>query len=110
MFAYYSGPSNRLESVFEAPLAAFRDAMIRRRVDVRQRMLYGRPIHSKFVLLSFLAEADVAQFEFLTRELGIVGVESVLFVLEAALLGHLSDRARRIRPTSGALQVSCDLS
>jgi predicted ATPase len=82
VFAYYSGPSNRLESVFDAPLAAFRDAMIKRRVDVRQRMLYGRPIHSKFVLLSFLAEADVAQFEFLSRELGIVGVESVLFVLK----------------------------
>jgi predicted ATPase len=82
VFAYYSGPSNRLESVFEAPLAAFRDAMIRRRLDVRQRMLYGRPIHSKFVLLSFLAEANVAQFEFLSRELGIEGVESVLFVLK----------------------------
>src|ERR1700678_4460812 len=27
VFAYYSGPSNRLESVFEAPLATFRDAM-----------------------------------------------------------------------------------
>jgi predicted ATPase len=81
VFAYYSGPSNRLESVFEAPLAAFRDAMIQRRTNVRQRMLYGRPIHSKFVLLSFLADANVSQFEFLSRELGIVGVESVLFIL-----------------------------
>ena len=70
VFAYYSGPSNRLESIFDPPLAAFRDAMIKRRLNVRQRMLYGRPIHSKFVLLSFLAEADVAQFEFLNRELG----------------------------------------
>lgn len=82
VFAYYSGPSNRLEAVFDTPLAAFRDAMIKRRRDVRQRMLYGRPIHSKFVLLSFLAEADVTQFEFLSRELGIVAVESVLFVLK----------------------------
>jgi predicted ATPase len=82
VFAYYSGPSNRLEAVFDAPLAAFRDAMIKRKVNVRQRMLYGRPIHSKFVLLSFLAESDLAQFEFLSRELGIVGVESVLFVLK----------------------------
>ena len=82
VFAYYSGPSNRLESIFDLPLAAFRDAMIKGRRDVRQRMLYGRPIHSKFVLLSFLAEADVAQFEFLNRELGIEGVESVLFVLQ----------------------------
>jgi len=81
VFAYYSGPSNRLESLFDAPLAEFRDAMIRRRPDARQRMLYGRLIHSKFVLLSFLAEADVTQFEFLSRELGIEGVESVLFVL-----------------------------
>lgn len=82
VFAYYSGPSNRLESIFDLPLAAFRDAMIKRRRDVRQRMLYGRPIHSKFVLLSFLADANVAQFEFLNRELGIEGVESVLFVLK----------------------------
>jgi predicted ATPase len=82
VFAYYSGPSNRLEAVFEAPLAAFRDAMIKRERNARQRMLYGRPIHSKFVLLSFLAEADVSQFEFLSRELGIEGVESVLFVLK----------------------------
>ena len=82
VFAYYSGPSNRLESVFDGPLAAFRDAMIKRERSARQRMLYGRPIHSKFVLLSFLAEADVGQFEFLSRELGIVGVESVLFVLK----------------------------
>lgn len=82
VFAYYSGPSNRLESVFEEPLAAFRDAMIRRRMNARQRMLYGRPIHSRFVLLSFLAESDVSQFEFLSRELGIEGIESVLFVLK----------------------------
>ena len=29
VFAYYSGPSNRLESIFDLPLAAFRDAMIK---------------------------------------------------------------------------------
>ncbi|MCO1595679.1 AAA family ATPase [Micromonospora sp. RHAY321] len=82
VFAYYSGPSNRLESIFDAPLAEFRDAMIRQDASARQRLIYGRLIHSQFVLLSFLAERSIDDFPFLQRELGIEAVESVLFVMK----------------------------
>jgi hypothetical protein len=56
VFAYYSGPSNRLEQAFDEPLAQFRDAMKRGETRARARLVYGRLIHSKFVLLSFFAE------------------------------------------------------
>ncbi|MCR2810650.1 MULTISPECIES: ATP-binding protein [unclassified Microbacterium] len=82
VFAYYSGPSNRLEAIFEKPLAKFRDDMMRQVEGAHQRMIYGRPIHSQFVLLSFLVDGSLSAFPFLGRELGITGVESVLFVLK----------------------------
>ena len=82
LFAYYSGPSNRLEETFEKPLADFRDAMIEGVAETRQRLIYGRAIHSKFVLLSFFGEDDPATMRFLDEELGIEALESVLFVIK----------------------------
>lgn len=82
LFAYYSGPSNRLEATFEKPLYEFRDAMIGGVAETRQRLIYGRPIHSKFVLLSFFGEADPTTMKLLDEELGIEALESVLFVIK----------------------------
>jgi predicted ATPase len=105
IFAYYSGPSNRLESVFEEPLAAFRDAMIRGERDARQRMIYGRLIHSQFVLLSFLAEGGLDDFPFLGRELGIEALESVLFVMRQPYWAAAKQGVERKREFWGAAGI-----
>lgn len=87
LFAYYSGPSNRLEDLFSDTLADFRDSMIRNEKNVRQRLIYGRLIHSKFVLLSFFGEEDDEARRFLDKQLGIETLESVLFEMKQPYWG-----------------------
>jgi predicted ATPase len=87
LFAYYSGPSNRLEKAFDEPLTQFRDAMIEGDTHARQRLVYGRLIHSKFVLLSFFAEQDPETIAFLDEELGIEALDSVAFVIKQPYWG-----------------------
>jgi predicted ATPase len=87
LFAYYSGPSNRLEELFSDTLAEFRDAMIRNEKHVRQHLIYGRLIHSKFVLLSFFGEEDDEARRFLDEQLGIETLESVLFEIKQPYWG-----------------------
>jgi len=87
LFAYYSGPSNRLEQLFDESLANFRDAMIRNEQNVRQRLIYGRLIHSKFVLLSFFSEDADDTAKFLKEHLGIEELESVLFSIKQPYWG-----------------------
>lgn len=87
LFAYYSGPSNRLEELFDESLAEFRDAMINNDFAARQRLIYGRPIHSKFVLLSFFSEANPETKRFMSDYLGIDDIESTLFVLKQPYWG-----------------------
>jgi predicted ATPase len=82
VFAYYSGPSDRLSSLFDTSLADFRGSMIAGDTAAQQRLVYGRLIHSRFVLLAFLAEDDEASTRVLRKELGIEKLESAMFVLQ----------------------------
>lgn len=82
VFSYYSGPSNRLESLFDRALSDFRMAMVEGDKDVRARLIYGRLIHSKFVLLAFFADKNTEILDFLRDELAIEALESVLFVIK----------------------------
>lgn len=82
VFSYYSGISNRLLEHFDKHQKRFYDELLKG-VDSPQRPLfYARQIHSYFVLMAFYAFSDEKINTFLTEYLGIVGLESVLFVLK----------------------------
>ncbi|MCC2976261.1 ATP-binding protein [Sphingomonas sp. PL-96] len=82
VFAYYSGPSDRLAKLFDNSLLRFRDAMIAGDSAAHERLIYGRMIHSRFVLLAFLIEEDPGALDVLRDELGISDLASALFVLQ----------------------------
>ncbi len=87
VFGYYSGPSNRLERHFEKHQNRFYQALLKTRgtdepLPLRP-LFYARLIHSQFVLLSYFLDLSSPQTStFLKEFLGIVGLESVLFVMK----------------------------
>ena len=82
VFSYYSGISNRLLEHFDRHQTRFYKALLDG-VDAPPRPLfYARQIHSYFVLMAFYAFSDKKISKFLEEFLGIVGLESVLFVLK----------------------------
>lgn len=85
VFSYYSGESPRMQDVFEPYLKDYYQKLVASTVDPEpKRLFYALPVHSQFVLLAFLIQADQGVKSFLEKELGIdpdTGVESVLFVL-----------------------------
>lgn len=86
VFSYYSGESSRMQDVFEPYLKDYYQKLVASQVDPEpKRLFYALPVHSQFVLLAFLIQADQNVKDFLEKELGIdadTGVESVLFVLK----------------------------
>lgn len=79
VFAYYSGPSQRLEEHFATHQRSFRDALLYRKHDLSEPirpLFYARPIHSQFVLLSFFLGKDSVGRDFIERYLGVVGLDS----------------------------------
>lgn len=82
VFSYYSGISNRLLEHFDRHQTRFYKALLDG-VDAPPRPLfYARQIHSYFVLMAFYAFSDKKISKFLEEFLGIIGLESVLFVLK----------------------------
>lgn len=82
VFSYYSGISNRLLEHFDRHQTRFYKALLDG-VDAPPRPLfYARQIHSYFVLMAFYAFSDKKINKFLEEFLGIIGLESVLFVLK----------------------------
>lgn len=82
VFSYYSGGSNRLLEHFDKHQTRFYKALLEG-IDAPPRPLfYARQIHSYFVLMAFYAFSDKKVSEFLKEFLGIIGLESVLFVLK----------------------------
>jgi predicted ATPase len=82
VFSYYSGISNRLLEHFDRHQTRFYKALLDG-VDAPPRPLfYARQIHSYFVLMAFYAFSDRKINKFLEEFLGIIGLESVLFVLK----------------------------
>lgn len=88
VFAYYSGSSDRLSRLFDRSLVAFRDRMIAGDISAHQSLIYGRPIHSRFVLLAFLIEQEAEALTVLRDELGIEELDSALFVLQRPSWGR----------------------
>jgi predicted ATPase len=81
VFGYYSGPSNRMEAHFDEHQKRFYDALIGDQNKPLRPLLYARLVHSQFVLLSFFNEQDQYILNFLEEHLGILGMDSVLFVM-----------------------------
>lgn len=84
VFAYYSGPSQRLEEHFREHQELFYRALLESKEQMDQPLrplFYARPIHSQFVLLAFFLGQEDEPREFLEKHLGIVGLDSVLFVM-----------------------------
>ena len=85
LFAYYSGPSDRLEDYFRRHRTDFYRRLLKNQVDLTgeiRPLFYAKPIHSQFVLLAFfLGVMDDGEREFLRTQLGITGLDSVHFVM-----------------------------
>ena len=85
VFAYYSGPSRRLEEHFQLHQEKFRDDLLYRREEMAEPLrpfFYARPVHSQFVLLGFFLGNDLIAKEFLQTRLGIEALDSILFVMK----------------------------
>ncbi len=85
LFAYYSGPSDRLEEYFKKHRTDFYRRLLRNELTLKgeiRPLFYAKPIHSQFVLLAFfLGASKNTELDFLREHLGIEGLDSVHFVL-----------------------------
>lgn len=84
VFAYYSGPSNRLEKHFAQHQKKFYDTLLNGDNKTLRPLFYARLIHSNFVLLAFFSFFEEKNQKFLKEYFDIEAVESVLFVLKRA--------------------------
>jgi predicted ATPase len=85
IFAYYSGPSDRLESLFFDSRRDFYLQVIKEEANIRDNIrpfFYAKPFHSQFSLLSFFVARGVPHAtKFLKQELSIASFESATFYL-----------------------------
>lgn len=85
VFAYYSGPSDRLEKYFKKHRTNFYKKLLKSEVDLKsdiRPLFYAKPYHSQFVLLAFFLSKQADQEkEFLKTHLGIESLDSVHFVM-----------------------------
>lgn len=85
VFAYYSGPSDRLENHFKKHRTDFYRKLLEDKLDLKgdiRPLFYAKPHHSQFVLLAFfLSEQDSSEKTFLREHLGIEGLDSIHFVM-----------------------------
>jgi len=85
VFAYYSGPSDRLENHFKKHRTDFYRRLLKDELDLKgdiRPLFYAKPHHSQFVLLAFfLSKQDSAEKAFLREHLGIEGLDSIHFVM-----------------------------
>lgn len=84
LFAYYSGPSDRLDDLFKTHRTKFYNKLLKNQVSIEDEVrpfIYGKPFHSQFVLLAFFLnqEKGVGR-EFLEEQFGIESFHSAHFV------------------------------
>ncbi len=79
VFGYYSGIVKRFNEIFKRHEEIyFRQQAEGEELPLRP-IFQARPHHSQFALLSFYASEDQEAQDFLKNEMGIIGIESVLF-------------------------------
>lgn len=92
VFGYYSGPSDRLASIFEKHQERYYGAIIKARAaataegsdaSALRRVFYAQTLHGQFALIAFFMEPEGSEDdrEFLREYLQIDGLDSVLFAL-----------------------------
>ena len=85
LFAYYSGPSDRLEGYFRKHRDNFYRKLLRSEIELTadiRPLFYAKPFHSQFVLLAFfLSSRDDEEKAFLYEQLGIQELDSIHFVM-----------------------------
>lgn len=82
IFAYYSGPGQRLESLFYPHQKRFYDALRKGDDQTLRRFFYCNPIYSQYVLMAYMTDEDETSRTFLKDYFGIESLESVLFVMK----------------------------
>jgi Recombinational DNA repair ATPase (RecF pathway) len=91
LFAYYSGPSDRLEDLFKPHRTKFYNQLLKNQVDIQDEvrpLFYAKPFHSQFVLLAFfLNQQKGVGREFLEQQLGIRSFHSAHFVFRRPVWG-----------------------
>lgn len=100
LFAYYSGPSDRLESYFKKHRTDFYRRLLRSELTLEgeiRPLFYAKPIHSQFVLLAFfLDDSNEQESKFLKEQLGIEGLDSVHFVLRRPAWGDKPTKRKEL--------------
>ena len=85
LFAYYSGPSDRLEKYFRSHRDNYYRDLLYKKTDLRadiRSLFYAKPLHSQFVLMAFFLSPELKKEKFfLQHELGIESLDSIHFVL-----------------------------
>jgi predicted ATPase len=84
VFAYYSGPSRRLEDHFREHQELFYRDLLDYHEGMEEPLrplFFARPIHSQFVLLAFFLGEEKEPRDFLEKYLGIISLDSVFFVM-----------------------------
>jgi len=82
LFGYYSGPSRRLERLFDKHQEIFYRQLLKGTKAPFRPLFYARTVHSQYVLLAFFAFKDEELLDFLRECLHIVAFESATFVLK----------------------------
>ena len=92
VFGYYSGPSDRLKSIFDKHQERYYGAIIKAPsarstgsgdASTLRRVFYAQTLHGQFALIAFFMEMEGSKEdrEFLREYLQIDGLDSVLFAL-----------------------------
>ena len=85
LFAYYSGPSDRLEKYFRKHRDNYYRELLYNKLDLRadiRSLFYAKSLHSQFVLMAFFLNPELKRERiFLQKELGIESLDSIHFVL-----------------------------
>src|SRR6185312_8686888 len=82
VFSYYSGVSNRLVEHFDTHQRRFYDDLLAGKDEPMRPLFYARLIHSHFVLMAFYSFGKKHIKDFLDEYLNILGLESILFILQ----------------------------
>jgi hypothetical protein len=84
IFGYYSGFNKRMEELFEKHLNNFYNESVygTKKTPMRPLFYARHEAHSNFVLLAFFYEHDQNIMNFLSENLQIDGLDSVLFVMK----------------------------
>lgn len=121
VFGYYSGPSDRLASLYEKHQERFYSWIIkpperrgRKAMDPNdlRRLFYAQTLHGQFALLAFFMESITGSEDdraFLREHLQIDGLDSVLFVMNRPQWGRARKGGdRRFWNAEGEVQQFLD--